>query len=148
MRHGTRYKWAGCLAPVGTGLCLKATSPTWGKCVLKIAGVEFAGTKEVRDGEIGIYRNVLPHSLYGISGPSQTGPLLPPAPATLEQAGSLLENACRRQKGLAPSARWPDCSLFCTWATGPRRCSNTCGGEAYGPFLRTHLEKLRGPSPP
>jgi hypothetical protein len=82
----------------GYGGVFEATSPRWGKSVLKIAGVEFAGPARIHSGEMGPYRDPLPHSVYGISGPSCTGPLLPSAPATLEQANSLLKEACRRQQ--------------------------------------------------
>jgi hypothetical protein len=82
----------------GYGAVFEATAPAWGECVLKVAGVEFSGASDVQDGELGPYRESLPHSLYGIRGSSLTGPLFASAPASLEAASSLLQEACRRQE--------------------------------------------------
>jgi hypothetical protein len=102
----------------GYGAVFEATAPGWGECVLKVAGVEFAGACDVQDGEMGPYRDVLPHSLYGIRGPSLTGPLLPAAPASLEEASSLLQEACRRQQ--EAGADCPLARLLALWHLGGR----------------------------
>jgi hypothetical protein len=116
----------------GYGAVFEAISPGWGECVLKVAGVEFAGPKDILDGEHGPYRDSLPHSLYGISGPSATGPRLPSAPASLEQAGSLLEDACRRQQD--QGAEWPLARLFAVLRLG---------GRPAALFERLHGRSLR-----
>jgi hypothetical protein len=102
----------------GYGAVFEATAPGWGECVVKVAGIEFAGAGDVQNGEMGPYRDALPHSLYGIRGPSHTGPLLPAAPASLEEASSLLQEACRCQE--AAGADCPLARLLALWHLGGR----------------------------
>lgn len=86
------------LSAGGYGAVFAASAPGQGGCVLKVAGVEFAGPQDIRDGDNGPFRDALPRSVYGIRSPSLTGPLGTCAPATLEQASLLLGQACLRQQ--------------------------------------------------
>jgi hypothetical protein len=127
-RQGLRV---GCLLGAGSyGAVFAATSLRWGECVLKVAGVDFAGPRDVHDGESGPYRIALPHSLYHFFSPSPTLTPFPCAPATLEQAASLLQEACQRQQRLQV-----ECPLARLLA------SLRLGGRVAALF-----ERLRGPS--
>jgi serine/threonine protein kinase len=116
----------------GFGSVFEASSDDWGQCVIKIAGVEF-GDKEIHDGEMGPYRDAMPGSLYFITGPSLTGPLFPCAPASLKQASSLLEKACRRQQEIKAK----DCPLARLLAF------KSLGNRPVALFERLHAPSLR-----
>lgn len=114
----------------GYGAVFEARAPGEVDCVLKIAGIEFAGARTIHTGEMGPYRDAVPGSLFTITGPSPTGPLYPSAPVSVEQACSLLEEAWQRQQQVNGDIPLP--RLFALFHLGGRPA--------------VLLERLRGPS--